>query len=74
MEHVLPENKFLRWLFNRYNAFIAAISRVNINRRTSENIRKAGFVLDKDEKLFSSIFQFFRKCPLNKISDFKKQL
>lgn len=74
IEHVLPESRFLRWLFNKLNASTVAISGVHINRRTSENIRKAGFELDKDENLFFSIFKFFSTSPLDKIIHFKRTL
>ena len=72
IEHVLPENKFLRWLFNKLDAFTVVVSGVHIDRRTSENIHKAGFVLNKEVNLLSSIFKFFSASPLNEISNSKK--
>jgi ubiquinone/menaquinone biosynthesis C-methylase UbiE len=59
IEHVLPGNPTLRWVFNVLDSFTSSISGVHINRKTSENIQKAGFKLRKEENLLSSIFKFF---------------
>ena len=59
LEHVLPENRLLAWLFNRLNNFTVNKSGVNINRKTADNIRNAGLKLIKEQKLFTSIFKKF---------------
>jgi ubiquinone/menaquinone biosynthesis C-methylase UbiE len=63
IEHVLPGNPILRWIFNVLDPFTSSISGVHINRKTSENIRKAGFELKNEEDLFFSIFKFFKAKP-----------
>ena len=59
LEHVLPENRLLAWLFNRLNNFTVNQSGVHINRKTADNIRTAGLKLINEKKLFNSIFKRF---------------
>lgn len=59
LEHVLPENRLLVWFFNRLNNFTVNQSGVHINRKTADNIRKAGLKLINEQKLFGSIFKRF---------------
>lgn len=59
LEHVLPENRFLAKIFNKLNPLTVKQAGVHINRRTAENIRKAGFVLVEENNLLSTIFKFF---------------
>ncbi len=63
IEHVLPQNPVLRWIFNVLDSLTTSISGVHINRKTGENIRKAGFELKKEENLLFSIFKFFEAEP-----------
>jgi len=65
IEHVLPRNPVLRWVFHRLDPLTSSISGVHINRDTAENIRKAGFELVKEENLLFSIFKFFIGSPLS---------
>jgi ubiquinone/menaquinone biosynthesis C-methylase UbiE len=69
IEHVLPKNPFLYWLFNILNPFTVKISGVHINRKTTENIRMAGFELSKEESLLASIFKYFIARPVYKTHD-----
>lgn len=63
IEHVLPKNSILRWIFDVLDPFTSSISGVHINRKTAEKIRKAGFELKKEESLLFSIFKFFKAKP-----------
>ena len=59
LEHVLPENRLLAWIFNRVNNFVVNRSGVHINRKTSENIRRAGLKLNEERKMLGSVFRRF---------------
>ena len=59
LEHVLPQNKLLAFIFNLINVISVRIAGVNINRRTSGSIQKAGFVITTEKKLFTSVFKFY---------------
>lgn len=63
LEHVLPENPLLARLFNRLNPLTVQRVGVNINRKTAENIRKAGFELEVEKNLLSTIFKLFVARP-----------
>ncbi|HWO93611.1 MAG TPA: class I SAM-dependent methyltransferase [Dehalococcoidia bacterium] len=43
MEHVRAENAVLGWIMDRVNPLAVRLSGANINRRTVENVRAAGF-------------------------------
>jgi demethylmenaquinone methyltransferase/2-methoxy-6-polyprenyl-1,4-benzoquinol methylase len=64
LEHVLPKNKILSYVFNKFNPFIKVLTGVNINRKTADNIRSAGFEIIKEENLLFSIFKFFIAKPV----------
>lgn len=59
LEHVLPESPTLARLFNWLNTWTVRRVGVNINRRTAENIRRAGFEITEETNLFSTIFKVF---------------
>jgi ubiquinone/menaquinone biosynthesis C-methylase UbiE len=59
LEHVLPESRPLAGLFNALDPVVAAASGVHINRRTAENLQRAGLHLVKEENLLSTIFKLF---------------
>ncbi len=63
LEHVLPATPFLARIFNNLNAITVRKMGVNINRRTAENIRAAGFDLVTETNLFSTIFKLFIAQP-----------
>lgn len=64
IEHVLPKNRIIGWVFNKLNPIIRSLTGVNINRKTVENICSAGFKIIKQENLFFSIFKFITAKPL----------
>lgn len=63
LEHVLPKNAALARAFNCFDKWIAPSTGVHINRRTEDNIRKAGLSLVEEKHLFGSIYRFFRSQP-----------
>jgi ubiquinone/menaquinone biosynthesis C-methylase UbiE len=63
LEHVLPENRYLAKIFNKLNRLTVEQAGVHINRRTAANIRKAGFALQEETNLLSTIFKFFVAKP-----------
>jgi len=64
LEHVLPENAFLAKWFNRFNEFTVRRIGVNINRTTAQNILRAGFELEEERNLLSTIFKMFVARPI----------
>ncbi|HKL42398.1 MAG TPA: class I SAM-dependent methyltransferase [Clostridia bacterium] len=57
IEHVLPEKKPLKPIFNYVNSFWHQLSGgCNLNRKTVDTIRDAGFRVDISGKGFSNIF------------------
>jgi len=64
LEHVRSANVILGPLMDILNPFIVRLTGANINRTTVENVRKAGFNIEKDEKLGSGdIFRFIIARP-----------
>jgi len=64
LEHVRSTNVILGPLMDILNPFIVRLTGANINRTTVENVRKAGFNIEKDEKLGSGdIFRFIIARP-----------
>jgi ubiquinone/menaquinone biosynthesis C-methylase UbiE len=59
VEHVLPKNALLRFLFNLFDPIMVSLVGAHIARKTSDNILKAGFELIWQENLLCSIFYFF---------------
>ncbi|MBW1998531.1 MAG: methyltransferase domain-containing protein [Deltaproteobacteria bacterium] len=55
LEHMRPENPLLGVLFDLVNPLVERMTGANINRRTIENIRKAGWKIRGEEKLFLDI-------------------
>lgn len=59
LEHVLPQNPLLRALFNALDPLVSALSGVHINRRTAENLRRAGLRIHEEKNLLGTVFKFF---------------
>lgn len=64
LEHVLPENPVLAWLFNALNSLVVGATGVHINRNTAENIRTAEFTLIEESNLLSTVFKLFVAKPM----------
>jgi len=63
LEHVLPENKLLAKLFNVLNFITVKQGGVFINRRTVNNIVDAGFKIEKELNLLSTVFKLIIAKP-----------
>jgi len=63
LEHVLPENKLLAKLFNFFNYITVKQGGVFINRRTVDNVVAAGFEIEKELNLLSTIFKLIIAKP-----------
>lgn len=59
LEHILPKNRILRAIFNLLNPVLRTLG-PEINRKTDENIKSAGFELVKEENLFLTVFWLFK--------------
>ena len=64
LEHVLPENKLFARLFNILNFVTVKQGGVFINRRTVNNVTAAGFKIEKELNLLSTIFKLIVAKPV----------
>jgi ubiquinone/menaquinone biosynthesis C-methylase UbiE len=64
LEHMRPEGKKLGKVFDAINPFTVKLIGVNINRRTGENIKNAGFKIIEERMLFRDIFRYIKAKPL----------
>jgi len=55
LEHMRPENPFLAGLFDFLAPVVVRITGANINRKTLENIRRAGWRIETEEHLSGDI-------------------
>ncbi|CQR47319.1 Demethylmenaquinone methyltransferase [Paraliobacillus sp. PM-2] len=62
LEHMRSDNEIVGKLMDVLNPITVKMWGANINRRTMDNIKKAGLIIDQKEDLFSSIV---RKIVLN---------
>lgn len=58
LEHMRPGNRFLGLLFDLLNPLVVRLMGANINRRTMDNVRKAGWRILVEEPLSSDIFRW----------------
>jgi ubiquinone/menaquinone biosynthesis C-methylase UbiE len=58
LEHMRSENKAVGWLMDVFNPLAVRLTGANLNRRTMQNIERAGFHVIEQKWLFSSIFRF----------------
>jgi len=63
LEHMRPEGRWLGWVFDRLNPIVVRIVGANINRRTMENIRLAGWRVEKEVPLLSDIVRWIEAAP-----------
>ncbi|MEM4302206.1 MAG: methyltransferase domain-containing protein, partial [Candidatus Caldarchaeum sp.] len=54
LEHMRPENPWLGKLFDLLNPLVVRLMGANINRRTVENVRRAGLEIERLENLAPS--------------------
>lgn len=63
LEHMRPGNPILGLVFDTLNPLTVRISGANINRRTMQNIRKAGWRILEEECLWSDIVRWIVAEP-----------
>ena len=63
LEHMRPGNPILGFLFDRFNPIVVRMMGANINRRTMENIRYAGWRIQSEERLLSDIVRLIEADP-----------
>jgi len=63
LEHMRPSNLLLGRLFDVVNPMVVRMMGANINRRTMDNIKKAGWQILKDEQLAGDIVRWVEAKP-----------
>ena len=63
MEHMRPENLILGLLFDLLNPIVVRMMGANINRKTMDNIRMAGWKIQIEERLSSDIVRWIEAQP-----------
>jgi ubiquinone/menaquinone biosynthesis C-methylase UbiE len=63
LEHVRPGSFLLGSLFDLLNPLVVRLIGANINRRTSENVLRAGWRIRVEERLFSDIVLWIEAEP-----------
>jgi ubiquinone/menaquinone biosynthesis C-methylase UbiE len=63
MEHMRPGNSLLGMIFDILNPMVVRMMGANINRRTMDNIRSAGWEVVYEEKLLSDIVRLIEAKP-----------
>jgi len=58
LEHMRPSNLLLGFLFDLLNPLVVRVVGANINRRTIENIRRAGWQIRVEDRLSSDIVRW----------------
>lgn len=65
MEHMRPGNPLQGMMFDILNPMVVRMMGANINRRTMDNIRLAGWKVIFEEKLFSDIVRLIEAKTQN---------
>ncbi|WMW24707.1 methyltransferase domain-containing protein [Methanolobus sediminis] len=64
LEHMKSDNRIIAFIEDLFNPLIVAITGVNINRETVENVKKAGLnVIDVKNKALIDVFRLIRSKP-----------
>jgi ubiquinone/menaquinone biosynthesis C-methylase UbiE len=63
LEHVRPANNLLGFIFDVLNPFMVRMMGANINRRTIDNIKEAGWHIQTEKKLSSDIVWLIEASP-----------
>ena len=63
LEHMRPENFVLGLVFDVLNPMVVRMMGANINRRTMDNIRSAGWNVRIEENLSSDIVRWIEAVP-----------
>ena len=68
LEHMRPGNRILAAGFDAFNPLVSRMMGANINRRTVENIRNAGWVVDVEEHLSADIVRWIEASPKKSVT------
>ena len=63
LEHMRPGNRLLGLVFDALNPMVVRMMGANINRKTMDNIRKAGWSVEVEEHLSSDIVRWIEARP-----------
>jgi ubiquinone/menaquinone biosynthesis C-methylase UbiE len=63
LEHMRPDNDILGFIFDLINPLVVRMVGANINRRTVDSIRKAGWQIQMEERLSSDIIRWIEATP-----------
>jgi ubiquinone/menaquinone biosynthesis C-methylase UbiE len=63
LEHMRPHNPILGLFFDLLNPFVVRVVGANINQKTVENIRMAGWHIVSEERLSSDIVRWIEAKP-----------
>jgi ubiquinone/menaquinone biosynthesis C-methylase UbiE len=63
LEHVRPTNEFLGILFDVFNPIVVRMMGANINRRTVDNIKEAGWHIQTEQNLSSDVVRLIEARP-----------
>ena len=63
LEHMRPGNAALGFFFDALNPMVVRMMGANINRRTTDNIRTAGWQIQVEENLSSDIVKWIEAVP-----------
>ena len=63
LEHMRPENQFFGTLFDALNPLIVRMSGANINRKTIDNINRAGWTIETVMNFSSDIVRWIEARP-----------
>jgi ubiquinone/menaquinone biosynthesis C-methylase UbiE len=63
IEHMRPGNPVLGFLFDLLNPLVVRMMGANINRKTIDNIKSAGWQIKIDQKLSSDIVRWIEATP-----------
>jgi ubiquinone/menaquinone biosynthesis C-methylase UbiE len=63
LEHMRPKHPVLGFFFDVLNPLVARMMGANINRRTIDNIRQAGWQIEVEENLSADIVRWIEATP-----------
>jgi ubiquinone/menaquinone biosynthesis C-methylase UbiE len=63
LEHMRPGNPVSGFFFDAFNPIVVRMMGANINRRTMENIRRAGWKVRVEERLVSDVVRWIEAEP-----------
>ena len=63
LEHMRPHHPVLGCIFDVLNPMVVRMMGANINRRTTNNIRQAGWKIKVEENLSSDIVKWIEAAP-----------